>query len=191
MEEDLSHDLWVGEQRETIGVAVPSQVDEVVAPLLREFDVASLALHFHDTRATALANVWAALQLGVHIFDSSAGGLGGCPYSPGATGNLATEDLVYMLRGVGIETGVDLDRVVNASSIVEATLGSPLPTRVRQGKLAERRRKHRRWARWRRPSVAAAGCPRADKPVLLFYPVGTESVKGRVSNQVVDDSGQA
>jgi isopropylmalate/homocitrate/citramalate synthase len=125
---------------DTIGVAVPLQVDEVVAPLLREFGGASIALHFHDTRGTALANAWAALQLGVHIFDSSAGGLGGCPYAPGATGNLATEDLLYMLHGVGIETGVDLDRVVDASSIVEAALGTPLPSRVRQAKLAERRR---------------------------------------------------
>ncbi len=125
---------------DTIGVGVPSQVVDVVGLLLETFDVGTLALHFHDTRGTALANVLAALGLGVHVFDASAGGLGGCPYAPGATGNLATEDLVYMLHGMGIETGVDLDRLVDASSIAEAALGQPLPSRVRQAKLSERRR---------------------------------------------------
>ncbi len=125
---------------DTIGVGVPSQVDDVVGLLLEAFDVERLALHSHDTRGTALANALAALGLGVHVFDASTGGLGGCPYAPGATGNLATEDLVYMPHGMGIETGVDLDRLVDASSIAEAALRQPLPSRVRQAKLAERRR---------------------------------------------------
>jgi hydroxymethylglutaryl-CoA lyase len=134
--------LGVGEVSigDTIGVAVPTQVDEVVGLLIRDCDVETLALHFHDTRGTALANVAAALRWGVHIFDSSAGGLGGCPYAPGATGNLATEDLVYMLHGMGIDTGVDLDRVVDASTIAEAALATPLPSRVRQAVLSARRR---------------------------------------------------
>jgi len=131
------HEVSIGD---TIGVGVPTQVPDVVGPLLEEFAGARLALHFHDTRGTALANVLAALQMGVHIFDSSAGGLGGCPYAPGATGNLATEDLVYMLHGMGIHTGVDLDRLVDASTAVEQALGTPLPSRVRQARLAERRR---------------------------------------------------
>src|SRR5262249_16394047 len=128
---------------DTIGVAVPSQVGDVVGPLLEAPGADALALHFHDTRGTALANVLAALQLGVQVFDAWAGGLGGCPYAPGATGNLATEDLLYLLHGMGIETGVDLGQVVDASSIVEAALGTPLPSRARQAKLAERRRARR------------------------------------------------
>jgi len=135
--------LGVGEVSigDTIGVAVPTQVEEVVGPLLDEFPAAAIALHFHDTRGTALANVLAALRLGVHIFDASAGGLGGCPYAPGATGNLATEDLVHMLHGMGIETGIDLEKLVDASLVAEAALRAPLPSRVLRAVLAERRRR--------------------------------------------------
>ena len=93
---------------DTIGVAHPGQVVEVVGALAVRVPLDRIALHFHDTRGTALANVLAALDLGVATFDASAGGLGGCPYAPGAAGNLATEDLIFMLDGLGIETGVDL-----------------------------------------------------------------------------------
>jgi hydroxymethylglutaryl-CoA lyase len=89
-----------------------------------------LAFHFHDTRGTALANVVAALQMNVTIFDSSSGGLGGCPYAPGATGNLATEDLLYMLHGMGIETGVDLEKVRNASRFIGGVLQRDLVSRA-------------------------------------------------------------
>ncbi len=88
-----------------------------------------MALHFHDTRGTALANVLTALDLGVTTFDASAGGLGGCPYAPGATGNLATEDLIYMLDGLGIETGVTLEALVAASAFIESRIGHRLPSR--------------------------------------------------------------
>jgi hydroxymethylglutaryl-CoA lyase len=100
---------------DTIGVATPNQVVEVTTLLAGHMPIEQLAMHFHDTRGTALANVLAALQLGISVFDSSAGGLGGCPYAPGASGNLATEDLLYMLHGLGIATGVKLDAVVEAS----------------------------------------------------------------------------
>ena len=103
---------------DTIGVATPNQVVEVTQALLAHTTLDRLAMHFHDTRGTALANVLAALELGIAIFDSSAGGLGGCPYAPGASGNLATEDLLYMLRGLGVETGINLDAVVAASSFL-------------------------------------------------------------------------
>jgi isopropylmalate/homocitrate/citramalate synthase len=103
---------------DTIGVATPNQVVEVTRALLAHTTLDRLAMHFHDTRGTALANVLAALELGIAIFDSSAGGLGGCPYAPGASGNLATEDLLYMLRGLSIETGIDLDAVVAASAFL-------------------------------------------------------------------------
>ncbi len=125
---------------DTIGVAVPRQVADVMQRLLPHFDVGTLALHFHDTRGTALANVAEALRHGVHVFDASAGGLGGCPYAPGATGNVATEDVLYLLHGMGIETGVDLDAVVDASLAVERVLGVPLPSRVLRARVAERQR---------------------------------------------------
>lgn len=120
-------ELGVGELSlgDTIGVATPKQVGEVLDLLLSRYDipVGTLAVHFHDTRGTALANVLAALQMGITTVDSSAGGLGGCPYAPGAAGNLATEDLVYMLNGMGIETGVDLEKVVAATRTIAAFLG--------------------------------------------------------------------
>jgi hydroxymethylglutaryl-CoA lyase len=107
---------------DTIGVATPNQVAEICGLLERHIDVGRLAMHFHDTRGTALANVVAALELGIAIFDSSSGGLGGCPYAPGAAGNLATEDLLYMLDGMGIETGVSLDGVVAATRLIAGSL---------------------------------------------------------------------
>jgi hydroxymethylglutaryl-CoA lyase len=115
---------------DTIGVAVPTQVPEVLGPVVERFGADRIALHFHDTRGTALANVLEAMRLGVTIFDSAAGGLGGCPYAPGAAGNVATEELVYMLQGMGIETGVDLDRLMQASQMVANVLETSLPSRV-------------------------------------------------------------
>jgi isopropylmalate/homocitrate/citramalate synthase len=115
---------------DTIGIATPNQVVDVAGALQTHMPVERLAMHFHDTRGTALANVVAALQMNVSIFDSSAGGLGGCPYAPGATGNLATEDLLYMLHGMGIETGVDLERVRDASRFMASTIGRDVVSRA-------------------------------------------------------------
>jgi len=114
---------------DTIGVATPGQVTDVLAALTARVPVSALALHLHDTRGTALANVYAGLQAGVATFDSAAGGLGGCPFAPGASGNLATEDLIYMLDGLGIETGVALDGVVAASRLMAGALDHALPSR--------------------------------------------------------------
>jgi hydroxymethylglutaryl-CoA lyase len=114
---------------DTIGIAHPGQVPEVVGAVAARVPLARIALHFHDTRGTALANVLTALNLGIAIFDASAGGLGGCPYAPGAAGNLATEDLVYMLDGLGIRTGVDLEALVRASQFIEPHVGHALPSR--------------------------------------------------------------
>jgi hydroxymethylglutaryl-CoA lyase len=114
---------------DTIGIAHPGQVPIVVQAVAERIPMERIALHFHDTRGTALANVLAALELGVATFDASAGGLGGCPYAPGATGNLATEDLIYMLNGLGIDTGVDLAALINASRFIESRVGHPLPSR--------------------------------------------------------------
>lgn len=117
---------------DTIGIAHPGQVRSVLRRLLHDLPADRLALHFHDTRGTALANALAALDLGIRAFDASAGGLGGCPYAPGATGNLATEDLVYMLSGLGQDSGVDLDALMRASLFIEDKIGHPLPSRVLQ-----------------------------------------------------------
>jgi hydroxymethylglutaryl-CoA lyase len=108
---------------DTIGVGTPNQVFDVVAALEPLVPAAKLALHFHDTRGTALANTLAALECGVGIFDTSAGGLGGCPFAPGATGNCATEDVLYVLEGMGIETGVDLAKLRAATRFIAGKLG--------------------------------------------------------------------
>jgi hydroxymethylglutaryl-CoA lyase len=121
---------------DTIGIAHPGQVRRVLGALLRRVPVDRVALHFHDTRGTALANVLAALDFGVATFDASAGGLGGCPYAPGASGNLATEDLLYMLNGLGLDTGMDLDLVYDASRRLEPLIGHPLPSRYVRARAA-------------------------------------------------------
>jgi hydroxymethylglutaryl-CoA lyase len=117
---------------DTIGMATPAEVVALILLLARDLPIHALAAHFHDTRGTALANVLAALGCGIATVDSSAGGLGGCPFAPGASGNVATEDLLYMLHGMGIETGVDLSLVAQASRSVAPFLGHPLPSRYLQ-----------------------------------------------------------
>jgi isopropylmalate/homocitrate/citramalate synthase len=117
---------------DTIGVGTPNQVVDVLGPLLDEYPADSLAVHFHDTRGTALANVLMSLEMGIMIVDSSSGGLGGCPYAPGASGNLSTEDLLYMLHGMGIETGVDINKVAAASLYINEVLGKTAPSKFLQ-----------------------------------------------------------
>jgi hydroxymethylglutaryl-CoA lyase len=117
---------------DTIGIAHPGQVVAVLDEVLSAVPLDRIALHFHDTRGTALANVLAALDFGVSTFDASAGGLGGCPYAPGAAGNLATEDLIFMLDGLGIHTGVKLDPLLDASRFIEGAVGHALPSRYAQ-----------------------------------------------------------
>ena len=125
---------------DTIGIAHPGQVPVVVGAVAEQVPLARIALHFHDTRGTALANVLAALDLGIATFDAAAGGLGGCPYAPGATGNLATEDLVYMLDGLGITTGVSLSALLEASAFIEPLVGHPLPSRYYRAARASQNR---------------------------------------------------
>jgi hydroxymethylglutaryl-CoA lyase len=117
---------------DTIGVGVPSQVEQLFPLLVNEIPLDRIAFHFHDTRGTALANIYAALRLGAHTFDSSAGGLGGCPYAPGATGNIGTEDVLYMLDHMGVNTGVDIDKVRAASRYIATVLDHPLTSRTYQ-----------------------------------------------------------
>jgi hydroxymethylglutaryl-CoA lyase len=117
---------------DTIGVGVPSQIDELMPLLLQNVPLELIAFHFHDTRGTALANVYAALQHGVAKFDSSSGGLGGCPYAPGATGNVGTEDVLYLLHQMKIETGVDLAKVRAASRYIAGVVGHSLTSKAYQ-----------------------------------------------------------
>jgi hydroxymethylglutaryl-CoA lyase len=125
---------------DTIGAATPRQVREFLGASRGILDPSRLAFHFHDTRGTALANVLAALDSGIRVFDASAGGIGGCPYAPGATGNLATEDLLYLLDGMGIATGVSLDALTGATEIIEVAVARPLPSKVYRARRAERAR---------------------------------------------------
>ena len=110
---------------DTIGLAQPSDVARVLDAVLARVPARRIALHFHDTRGRALANVEAALPFGIRTFDASAGGLGGCPYAPGAPGNLATGDLISLLEALGIETGVSIDALTKASTFVRSRLASP------------------------------------------------------------------
>jgi hydroxymethylglutaryl-CoA lyase len=115
---------------DTIGVGTPRQTARILARMLGEMPPARIAMHMHDTRGTALANVLVGLEMGIRDFDASVGGMGGCPYAPGAAGNLATEDLVYMLQGMGIATGIDLERLVEAGKVAEGAVGRSLPGKV-------------------------------------------------------------
>lgn len=117
---------------DTIGVGTPLQTRDIVRLFLRELRPEQVALHLHDTRGTALANVVIGLDCGIRDFDASVGGLGGCPYAPGAAGNLATEDLVFTLHGMGVGTGIDLERLWEAGKVAEAVVGRPLPGKVHQ-----------------------------------------------------------
>ncbi|HEY3500876.1 MAG TPA: hydroxymethylglutaryl-CoA lyase [Polyangiaceae bacterium] len=117
---------------DTIGVGTPLQTRRIVERFLAKIPPEKLALHFHDTRGTALVNALVGLELGVRDFDASVGGLGGCPYAPGAAGNLATEDLVYMLHGMGVGTGVDLELLIEAGRVAERVVGRALPGKVHQ-----------------------------------------------------------
>jgi hydroxymethylglutaryl-CoA lyase len=115
---------------DTIGAATPRDVEITAGYLTQQFPINKLALHFHDTYGMAVANIYQSLQMGFSIFDSSAGGLGGCPYAPGASGNVATEDLLYLLDRLGIETGVSLKLIRRASQFIAKELGRDLPSRV-------------------------------------------------------------
>src|SRR5690606_31408293 len=114
---------------DTIGVANPRQVADVLGRVLGEHPAESIAVHFHDTQGTALANCLVALTMGVTTIDAAAGGLGGCPYAPGASGNLATEDVVAMLHGMDVATGIDLDKLTEASRIASAFVGHELSSK--------------------------------------------------------------
>jgi hydroxymethylglutaryl-CoA lyase len=129
---------------DTIGVANPRQVEDVLGRVLAKHPASSLAVHFHDTQGTALANCVVALTLGITTIDASAGGLGGCPYAPGAAGNLATEDVVAMLHGMGVETGIDLDKLTEASRTAATFVGHELPSKYLKAHIGKQARARRR-----------------------------------------------
>lgn len=123
---------------DTIGVGTPGQTAEIVSEVSKVVGLGQIALHLHDTRGTALANALVGLSMGVTTFDASIGGLGGCPYAPGAAGNLATEDLVFMLQGMGVETGIDLGKLVEAGELAQELIGRKLSGKYLQAALGER-----------------------------------------------------
>jgi hydroxymethylglutaryl-CoA lyase len=123
---------------DTIGVGTPIKVRKAIEATLQHFDLNDVSGHFHDTYGQALSNTLAALAMGVWQFDTSVAGLGGCPYAKGATGNVATEDVVYMLHGMGIDTGIDLDQLIDAGQFISDHLGRPTQSRVAKAILAKR-----------------------------------------------------
>ena len=124
---------------DTIGVGTPRKVQRAIEATLKHYDLNDVSGHFHDTYGQALANTLAALELGVWQFDTSVAGLGGCPYAKGATGNVATEDVVYMLHGMGIETGIDLDQLIDAGAYISDFLGRKPQSRVAVAVLTKRK----------------------------------------------------
>ncbi|MDH0864951.1 hydroxymethylglutaryl-CoA lyase [Mitsuaria sp. GD03876] len=124
---------------DTIGVGTPRKVQAAMERALKHYPLVELSGHFHDTYGQALTNIYACLEMGIHTFDASVAGLGGCPYAKGATGNVATEDVVFLLNGLGIETGIDLDRLVDAGAFISGVLGRPPVSRVGKAILAKRK----------------------------------------------------
>jgi hydroxymethylglutaryl-CoA lyase len=125
---------------DTIGVANPRQVRDVLSRVLAEIPKPEVAVHFHDTRGTALANILVAVEMGITTVDAALGGLGGCPYAPGASGNVATEDVVYMLEGMGVRTGVDLDRLVDCARLASTVVGHEVPSKYYRAAIGARSR---------------------------------------------------
>lgn len=124
---------------DTIGVGTPRKVQAAMERALKHYPLVELSGHFHDTYGQALTNIYACLEMGIHTFDASVAGLGGCPYAKGATGNVATEDVVFLLNGLGIETGIDLDKLVDAGAFISGVLGRPPVSRVGRAILAKRK----------------------------------------------------
>jgi hydroxymethylglutaryl-CoA lyase len=123
---------------DTIGVGTPRRAQAALERALRHYPLAEVSGHFHDTYGQALANILASLDIGVHVFDTSIAGLGGCPYAKGATGNVATEDVLFMLRGMDIDTGIDLDALVDAGGFISGVLGRPPASRAGKALLGKR-----------------------------------------------------
>jgi hydroxymethylglutaryl-CoA lyase len=124
---------------DTIGVGTPAKARAMLRTVAADVPARALAMHFHDTYGQALANLYAGMEEGIRVIDSAAGGLGGCPYAPGATGNVATEDVVYMLEGMGIKTGVDMDRLLEATNTMSKLIGRPPLSRVASALNAKKR----------------------------------------------------
>jgi len=125
---------------DTIGVANPRQVRDVLSRVIAEIPMPEIAVHFHDTRGTALANILVSVEMGITTVDAALGGLGGCPYAPGASGNVATEDVVYMLEGMGVRTGVDLDRLVDCARLASTLVGHEVPSKYYRAAIGARSR---------------------------------------------------
>jgi hydroxymethylglutaryl-CoA lyase len=125
---------------DTIGVANPRQVRDVLSRVLAETPIDAVAVHFHDTRGTALANILVAVEMGITTVDAALGGLGGCPYAPGASGNVATEDVVYMLEEMGVKTGVDLEKLIDCSRLASTLVGHEMPSKYYRAAIGARQR---------------------------------------------------
>lgn len=157
---------------DTIGVGNPRQVEDVLGRVLGRYPAETIAVHFHDTQGTALANCLVALTMGITTIDASAGGLGGCPYAPGAAGNLATEDVVAMLHNMGVQTGIDLDKLTEASRMAATFVGHELPSKYLKAHVGKQARARRRAERGEvpaepsrpEPAAAAERGPAEERP---------------------------
>ena len=125
---------------DTIGVANPRQTRDVLSRVLAEIPAPEVAVHFHDTRGTALANILVSVEMGITTVDAALGGLGGCPYAPGASGNVATEDVVYMLEGMGVRTGIDVDKLLAVSQLASTLVGHEMPSKFYRAYMGARGR---------------------------------------------------
>jgi hydroxymethylglutaryl-CoA lyase len=125
---------------DTIGVANPRQVRDVLSRVLADTPIDAVAVHFHDTRGTALANILVAVEMGITTVDAALGGLGGCPYAPGASGNVATEDVVYMLEEMGVKTGVELEKLIDCSRLASTLVGHEMPSKYYRAAIGARQR---------------------------------------------------
>jgi hydroxymethylglutaryl-CoA lyase len=123
---------------DTIGVGTPKRVQAAMERALKHYPMVEVSGHFHDTYGQALANIYACLEMGIHTFDASIAGLGGCPYAKGATGNVATEDVVFMLDGLGLDTGIDLNALVDAGAFISGVLSRPPVSRAGKALLSKR-----------------------------------------------------
>lgn len=149
------HEISLGD---TIGAGTPDQTRRMLEAVMRDVPAGQLAGHYHDTRGQALANIRASLELGIGVFDCSVAGLGGCPYAPGAAGNVATEDVVHLLQGMGIETGVDLDAVIRAGELITGHLGTTTRSRVALSGKAPRSRPLIEAGVSGRPGIDSSAC---------------------------------
>lgn len=170
-------DLSLGD---TIGSAVPSQVEELLEAVLHRYPNKNIIMHFHDTRGMAIANIATSMRYGITRFDSSLGGLGGCPYAPGAAGNVATNDLLYLLHGLGIETGIDEDKIQEAALFIQDKLNKHLPSRSLSYEASQAKKTNEKVQANRQVSQGTPTPPRKREIIYVFLKNQYDKLRSKV-----------